>query len=233
MAKSEGSFTRSLFPYSYRAHYTFSLSLAPGFISRAYDALCRFLAEDLFANELLVNLKGRDPSQLLLEEGAPPKPHEILYARGILYDIADPDHPKEKEHFHCSLLSPYEKSTGGSIHHRSVTHSDPSLPDYIKVQELGRIFPAELTLFRFGVQKFSSRRFSSFIGLAPIITGSILIDCSKDTLHLAIVDEALMRKSAPWNDNYSILSSVNQALQWICDFDLKNDIEEKLDVSYN
>jgi hypothetical protein len=231
MAHSEGSFHRTFFPYRYRAEYEIELPLAPTFVCRMFDALGRHLSEDVFERESFKNIKGRDSSQKLLDDSSTPEANEIVFAKGVIYELSEDSEKVERGPFRCSITSPYKSSKAGDIFHAKDVTRSGELPDYVAVQEAGRIFPAELSYFRLGIQKYSSRMLSSLVGLAPVITGSLLIDCNKDSLKLRLVDEALNSKKAPWFDE-PYLWGVHSALHFVCDFDLLASIEEQLGVSY-
>lgn len=231
MTKSSGSLSKTFFSSRYRAEYSVEIPLAPTFVSRAYDLLGRHLAELILDPGSLKNMKGRDSTQQLLQLNPTPEANEILMVKGKIFEADESEERVERSPFRCSITSQYERSRAGDIFHSNERKRDGNLPDYVKIAEAGRIFPAEVNCFRLGLQKYNSRIFSSLIGLAPVITGSLLIDCSKDILKLRVIDEALKAKTAPWNKN-SIIYSVNTALRIVCDFELIKDIEDKLGVSF-
>lgn len=230
MNKSSGSIQRSIFPFGYKAVYSAELTLAPTFISVLYDRLLHSpeIKSVLTANPL-ENLKGRDPLQQLILESSPIQKNELLLAEGTIFFIDGHDQEPESQPFRYSLQTPYSGSRSGTVLHTIESHPSAVLPEDITVYQLGRIIPAELTFFRFGIQRFTNRVFSSLVGFVPAVSASLLIDCSSDLFLFQCSEEGLRSKTLPWA-NSPILGTIHSMLSVVCDFDLLKDIAEKLQI---
>lgn len=226
MSKSSGTVEKRFFPGGYKCQYSAELPLAPTFVPQLYDTLLgQSEIKGLLEQPRLENLKGRDSRQHFIQPSPPPTNNELLLASGMLRIPSGPEVPPEP--FSFSLLTPYEGSKRSRMFHTLREERTADLPAEIHYQHAGRIIPAELTFFRFGLQKYTPRMFSHMFGISPIITGSLLLDCSTDRLHIEISEEGLSRTELPWK-NSPVLVAVDVALRAICHFDLLADMRAKL-----
>lgn len=230
MNKSSGTLQRTLFPFGYKAIYSAELTLAPTFTSVLYDRLLHSPdIKKILTAAPLENLKGRDTLQQLILEASPVQQNELLFAEGTIFFIDTDNQEPESQPFRFSLETPYSGSRGGTILHTIEPHRSALLPEDITVFQLARIIPAELTFFRFGIQRFTNRVFSSLAGFAPTVSASLLIDCSSDLFRFQCSEEGLKSKMLPWA-NSATLRTVHSMLSEVCDFDLLKDIAEKLQI---
>jgi len=218
----------SLFPYGYKNSYRLTLELAPGKISSITDAFINSTQfKELLANKDLINEKGRDPKLSILEPKVPLKRNELLLLAGKIYgselDASDSDFEK----FQLSITTPFVSSKKNHMHHAFHYEHYGFYPEFLNLQVAARIIPAEIDYFRFGLMTYSKRCVFNIFGFAPVLTGRLLIDSSKDKFSLLVYQEGLSKKTSIPLFGKNILGAVDLALQKACSFSVLEDMQLK------
>lgn len=196
--KSSLTIKRVFLPRSYTAEYCAEFTLFPDHLCVLVDrSLKELVPVGVFRGEALVNIKGRDPANVLHDNwqgGARPKGDELAFISGIL---PAPGAEGEAEDFTVRVSSRFKSfPSNTTIEHATDISRSYTLPAFLKTQELARVFPLKLSAFRLGLEYFHNSYRGPLSGLSPEVTESIVVDCIGEQVKVMIVAEKLKKKNA-------------------------------------
>lgn len=225
MTKSDGSITKGFFARYWQAEYRTSLSLAPTFTSAVFDCFFRNpRVKAFFASETLLQQKGRDASlRLLSQQPVTQSGNELLFVAGSL------GLEEHIEQFHVRIETPFHSSNRGVVRHSVIEQRSQEYPETIPIYEAGRLIPAQIEGFRFGLQKYATKSLSLSFGAAPVLAANLCFDCSLDTIAILVTDSRLKKKQMLWQDD-PVFDTLQYTLQKVCNFDLQADISRVLSL---
>jgi hypothetical protein len=196
----------SFLPWGYLNTEKYSVKLADYEISE----LCNLILvskefKDLIKDSNLENYSGRNKNQYLLESSKDlVRDNELLH---ISISILNSD-KEELEILSTNLTTNYTGTKKGKINQKISIEKSSNTPQIINFSDFSRIIPAKIKHFRLGLLKYKSKFISSTFGMAPSITGQLLLDIENNHLELEIREEGL--KSAeekPWK-NSNLVDSI-------------------------
>ena len=174
-----------------------------------YSSVCK----DGKFSELL-NLKGRDPHQTPLLQGAPALNGEELFAvGGTIATSADADDfIWQPFHFAChTRFSRFEGSR--TIVHSTHTTRTEAIPEWLPWWVLGSAAPIQPSFFRLGLEFFTSRFVITRLSFTPVVTETFLIDLVDDTLSISLrTEQPYWKPCNPFETN-SVLRQFSLALE--------------------
>lgn len=187
----------------YSSEFLVTFKLSPQLVSQALDLVARsvkahLLAKDDFSE--LRNIKGRDPHQNPLIDGAPAPSGEELFVVGGMIATGENAHnsgAKDNgvtdfvwEPFHYSCHSRFNRFEGSrTIIHSVQEQRSTTLPEWLPWWLLGAAAPIEPRYFRLGLEFFTSRFAITRLSFTPVVTETFLIDCVDAILALKLKTE--------------------------------------------
>ena len=198
--KSKLQVYHPLFQPGFTSEYEMSCQLEPYSVSVLTDMIVNeLLPEESLREELLTDLKGRD-AQLPAEENIPPDwlpiGEEIFFAAGKIFPEDDPVGQKALADDFVVRLSSSFSSFQGEHHivHSTQLFRSSVLPPFVRMNQLGRAFPMQISAVRMGLEMFESRRTLVSAGFSPVATQTLLLECYGDRAFLKITAEGLKEK---------------------------------------
>lgn len=160
------------------------------------------LAAPLAANKFtidLVNFKGREPGEIVLEDESndksnlePAREHELIAISGRLQDSKAND-PR----FTVQLNTPFQEFRGCDLVFRSINSVVGEIPAWALLGSLVNGIDFEITVLRLGATRYRRRFGSSWLGVSPVIEEQILIDAWQDKLAIEYRCFNLSKKELP------------------------------------
>lgn len=187
----EARCSRQILSRRYRAIYHAELPIAAEQLPVLAEQLIRI--EGLLGNDAsLVDLKGRDASQVLLEVSGDQQPaqDELLFLAGTI--LGDPHRA-----FSLRVITPFERFEGSAhIVHRQKAQHLGDLPRWLTGAQLTRAIPLQLTHLRIGMLRYRSTLRFTNLGYAPTVVEMLLVDANRErcalrfeSSHLRTCDE--------------------------------------------
>jgi len=169
-----------------------SISLRPGALSNLIDGCLRevtpLVGQAANAHEM-IDLKGRDPHDIILPGVATPRSDELFRIGGIVA-VVKKGSDFDWEPFEVVCYSPFNRFEGAHhIIHSMETERAGSLPSWLPTSLIGMAAPIKPRFFRFGLERFKSMLTFASLGYAPQVTTTLLIDCVADTLAFKLTHE--------------------------------------------
>lgn len=195
---------RSLFPWGFTNTLTIEVELAKGQLAEVLrDFIEQLLPEEVFTEGSFMDLKGREPQEILYVSGEIEHPVEEKEEE----EDAEP----ERSEFWIRIDSVFERSEGP--HHfvfKSVTeHSgapDKPIADILSDETV------TIHEFRIGLFYFKSRRFSSLLGFAPVVVDRLLIDGDSNRIQIKLISEGVKRKDSQPLADRGVLDKIEKIL---------------------
>ncbi len=200
----------------YSCDFSLKLELNPGLASTALDSVAHtlhaYLNKPDHSSEI-INLKGRDPHEAPLRNGAPTLTGEELFSVGGQIATGSGTEGFIWEPFHYSCHTRFARFEGSReiIHSINSTRSE-TIPDWLPWQLLGAAAPIEPTYFRLGLEFFSSRFVLTRLSFTPVVTETFLIDLVGTTLSIKLRTEQPYWKPCNPFVNIALLHKLASAL---------------------
>ena len=127
----------------------------------------------------LVDLKGCDAARGQL---FPSANNELMLIRGVV-----PLENAQNEGFSLNVVTPF-KAFNGSHHviHAVESRLVGELLRGVPIEKLGRVFPLRIQEFRFGIERFKSRRMFSMLGFVPTVCDGFNLEARDQKIRLTI-----------------------------------------------
>ncbi|MCB9029478.1 MAG: hypothetical protein H6619_00365 [Deltaproteobacteria bacterium] len=159
--------------------------------------LRELLNQELLLSSSAIDIKGIDSKSK----------EKLLSIRGEVF-LSE----TERDPFELDILTHFQEFDG--VHH--IKHSleeirAGSLPNFVQTQNLGRVFPLNLTEWSIGLEIFESRR-TLVLGYAPQATQSLEIKCSVDKLEIEISTESQEKKETLPLQKLNLLEKLDKIL---------------------
>lgn len=152
------------------------------------SGLHRLCGELTTTNEIL-NLKGRESSEVLLANCPPPLPDEVVTIGGTIA-TGENANGFVWTPFRFSLVSYFARFEGSSSIVFSLQPSrTDSLPEWLPWWLLGAAAPLRVDYMRLGLEVFTSKFSISSFGSIPAVSDSLLIDIAHGTLALKLTTQ--------------------------------------------
>jgi len=191
---------RQLLPPGYTAEYRMQFALqaarAPMLADRLLSDLIPRVA---LLEEDLRDLQGHDPEapSAPIAPAWQPRGEELFFAAGkVTIDSIRSDSPRPPaEEFTVAVHTSFLAFEGNHhIKHGAKESRARSLPAYVPLRALGRVFPLQLTALRTGLEIFESRRFLASLGFSPVVTQTLRIEWYDGTAYLRVTAEGLKER---------------------------------------
>jgi len=185
---------RSLLSATWHGSYRVSWPISRFKLPEVVDGfLQHVLPVEAWSKLLLKDLKGRDKEQYII----PPailahraRGDEIFFVAGKVF-ISEGDSAP----FTLSLLTRFTKFDGSAhIIHKLHPEYEGEIASAIPFHLVGIAVPVEIYNFRFALQLFSAR-FFSMLGLAPVVTQTLLLESDQNECKLVMEFESLKRRN--------------------------------------
>lgn len=244
---SELEIKRAFYPPGFKCKYLLRLQSSVPFLSELTDfVLRRLLPPSIWSTGELLDIKGVDPlagraaSSLGPAQISPPgnaSPATLLIVQGVLLYSVDPteeDSEMEAIPFEVRLDTEFSAFQGFShIRHKISTGMPDNFPNFIKVRDLGRLFPLEIRYLYCGMELFRPRRFSSLLAFTPTATQSMILEASSGKFALEINAHSLASREELPLLQESILSKLSEFLIKQTSFNLLADYSDRARNSSN
>lgn len=221
---------RSFLPFGFSANYRYEITPPAYFISALTDKLLSRLVLPLKDNKgTLTDLKGRESSSALTYELLPaiePLADELLLIQGKVFlplsEKAREYEGLEENLFSLALTTSFLEFSGAHHIINSLRERrEGSLPDFVNLQSVARIFPVQIDYVRVGLETFQSRLISAMLGFAPSVEQSITLEYNEKRMIIKILAEGLRKRDElPFSHN-ALLETISAALKDYANFDLK------------
>lgn len=219
--QSSFSSSFSIFPYGYRTHYSLTSRLEheqlPPLAAELTGLINRYSSDP---RDILVDLKGRDPSaalELTLKPEAVPTREELLHLEGEIVlpalDEADEDTDTVTHPFYAELYSQFLDFDGPlHIRHRVSEARSELIPADLTFRDLSSALGVRIDYLRFGLEQFRFNKLSAAFGFAPVVSQYLLLECTACELRLEILAEGLRdRKHLPFSKQ-GVIDELDRAL---------------------
>jgi hypothetical protein len=194
----------------------------------AWSLLHKVVPVDARRGKILRNIKGRDPNNLIQKNilsSQLPTQDEIFYLSGTIIDDTEEDEEEtiQKSKFLYYINTNFHGFIGNSfIDHKASIHTSGPVPEFLGLSSFLETDELSIDTIRLGLDIFSARRLS-FLGLAPLVTQTFLLELNGQTLNLQITAERLATKNELPISEQSLIISINDVLKEIFSFDIEAD----------
>jgi hypothetical protein len=177
----------------YSCEFSITLNLNPALASAALDIVAHTLyahLSDANCPNEIKNIKGRDPHEAPLLNGAPALTGEELFSVGgrIAIDSGAEGFIWEPFHYSCHTRFSHFEGARAIVHSIHSSRSE-TIPDWLPWRLLGAAAPIEPTYFRLGLELFSSRFVITRLSFTPVVTETFLIDLVGTTVSIKLRTE--------------------------------------------
>lgn len=232
---SNAKFNRNILFGGYNAEYNLSVNLKQEnklILALSGRLINELLPADILKSRELVDIKGRDVQNSLSNPSIAsyrPLGDEILFIAGSLNksheESSDENSQSEPAEFFVSINSEFDKFIGSKqiSHTFRTTGSEDQITDIKHIAD----YNVSINLLRIGIDLFSSHYFS-FIGFAPEVTQSLLLELTPEKLELRISAEKLKTKQELPLQAFQLFSKLDKILSDTFQIDLLDDYKDKL-----
>lgn len=218
--KVKQEITHKILPFGYQVETTLQKDLRPGELSLFTHAIISNFNDLLLNSQALLNLKGRDPLNIIAPELNLPAPQneELLFINGFL--------PASKEKNGFQFMVESEFTSFPDTHHISfrLKRHATGLPAWLRPELLAWLAPITITGFRLGLESFKSKRFSSLFGFVPVVSERLLIEANQNSLVILLFSEGLNLKNQRQLQYMAIEQRLKLALLESFNFNLEKDL---------
>lgn len=182
---------RNFFSKSYQIEFSVQCELKPFFISDlTHFCLNSLLPDEALDSSQLLNIKGRDSALIPGGQAQSPKDGELVHLGAELLEA----NGSSADSFSLGVRTEFlDYPSNTSITHSVRRKKKGDFPDNIPLRALGQAFPLKLSEFRFGIDFFTSRFAVFMLGRTPLVTRTLLIDCSEQSCQIRILASRVKR----------------------------------------
>jgi hypothetical protein len=227
--------------FGFNCEYQLEQELQDGQIPDLADRLLGMIAQDyLKPGSVIQDVKGRDPLNMIDTTTAAelwPKGDEMLFLTGQVFHSGDEDGGEsslkgpemiERQPFQVRVQSKFKEFPGANhIAFDLLEQRAGDLPEFVKVQHLGHVFPLEIDYFRIGLDLYQSQFISNMMGASPTVNRTLLVECSRKRLLIKISDESLKQRDDLPLQKDDLFSRLGVILKDLFAFDLADDYRQK------
>ena len=228
---------RPLFPFGFSAEYKLEADMPRFQMPLIIDFSLRRLlpAAAAAGNGELSNLKGRDPAALIndaISSDDKPQCDEIFFLSGFRFveECRSPDGSENysMQPFALRMHTVFKEFIGA---HRIVYTvqeiREGAFPEEVPTLDLGRAFPLAPRLMRVGIDLFKSRFLAAALGFTPVVSESLLLECSESSFCMQIRAEGLSEKSSLPLQHEGMLEKLNYIIGSVLNFNFVEDYKKK------
>jgi hypothetical protein len=172
------------------------------------------LLSDSPSNPELINLKGRERTQVVLNELPTPNDQELLSVSGEITISPNAETKSDQwEPFSVTCQTSFKRFEGAhSIVFTPHLLVSRAIPEWYPWWLVGAGAPIRLKHLRFGLELFTSKFALTRLSFMPIVTETLLIDATETTLGIKLTTEQpRARPNNPFITN-PILASASEAI---------------------
>lgn len=176
---------RTWLPFGFTSEVIIEGNVKKFRLSEIIDATLTIFSPYL-KNEL-VDLKGCDAGRGELFTAAN---NQLMHLAGRI-----PLENKQNEQFTVNLDTPFQEFKGSHhVVHQLQSNISSELLREVPIQKLGRVFPLISEEFRFGIERYKSRRYFSMLGFVPTVNEGFNLEVRAQKARLSLFSEQLKSK---------------------------------------
>jgi len=152
----------------------------------------KVIPENVFTGKAIVDLKGRDKQNLLLEnfpDDQKPSEQEILFVQGAANHGVEP--------ITFRINTPFLRFSNSHIEHSVTSERSFHAPRFLKAKSLGEIIPFSLKHFRCGLERYQSLFKALSFGYVPEVVDRLIVDYSDGSLAVELQASNLLSPTTP------------------------------------
>jgi len=218
----------------YQASFTLQTPLAENLIPALAHSLLyklRGLLSDLTTSHELSNMKGRDTADVLLS-GYPAPLHDEIFTIGGTIATAHDSRGFIWSPFRFSILSNFSRFEGASGIVFSLLESrSETIPEWLSWWVLGAAAPIRLEYLRVGLEAFTAKFSISRFGSIPVVSDSLLIDISCDSLALKLTTQQPRKQRCNPLETVPAFKQVSEAIGSVLGISLSSQFALELEAS--
>jgi len=184
------------------------------------DASLSIFWPHLVSQSELIDLKGCDAARGGLFSSTS---NQLLWIRGEI-----PLENGQNEGFSLSVETPFKAFSG--VHHIShsvQTHRTSEFMRELSIAKLGRIFPLRTLEFRFGIERFKSKRTFPMLGFVPTVSDGFNLEVRNEKLRLTIFNDYHRGKSSEVIEGEWLETALGQLCRRVAGPEWRRELKEK------